>query len=139
MEEFKFHQRRLESGLLWQLRIAAADERGGFGVVLGLGVGFGVGVLGGLGRFLGGYGGFGVGVLGGLAGFGFVGGLAGLGIVQWWVGGSVGGFRVVWWWVGGLADDRNNKVAKELREKGIKADYYHADMEVRDRENVHTR
>lgn len=31
------------------------------------------------------------------------------------------------------------QVAKELREKGIKADYYHADMEVRDRENVHLR
>ncbi|XP_057518558.1 ATP-dependent DNA helicase Q-like 2 isoform X1 [Amaranthus tricolor] len=31
------------------------------------------------------------------------------------------------------------QVAKELRERGIKADYYHADMEVRDRENVHLR
>ncbi|KMT11509.1 hypothetical protein BVRB_5g108290 isoform C [Beta vulgaris subsp. vulgaris] len=31
------------------------------------------------------------------------------------------------------------QVAKELRERGIKADYYHADMEVKDRENVHLR
>ncbi|XP_021768372.1 mediator of RNA polymerase II transcription subunit 34 isoform X1 [Chenopodium quinoa] len=31
------------------------------------------------------------------------------------------------------------QVAKELREKRIKADFYHADMEVRDRENVHMR
>ncbi|XP_056687301.1 ATP-dependent DNA helicase Q-like 2 isoform X2 [Spinacia oleracea] len=31
------------------------------------------------------------------------------------------------------------QVAKELREKGIKADHYHADMEVRDRESVHMR
>ncbi|KAH9607511.1 hypothetical protein KSS87_017441 [Heliosperma pusillum] len=31
------------------------------------------------------------------------------------------------------------QVAKELRERGIKADYYHADMDVKDRENVHLR
>ncbi|XP_074270331.1 ATP-dependent DNA helicase Q-like 2 [Silene latifolia] len=31
------------------------------------------------------------------------------------------------------------QVAKELRERGIKADYYHADMDVKDRENVHSR
>uniref|UniRef100_A0A7C8YKK4 ATP-dependent DNA helicase n=1 Tax=Opuntia streptacantha TaxID=393608 RepID=A0A7C8YKK4_OPUST len=31
------------------------------------------------------------------------------------------------------------QVAKELRERGIKADYYHADMDVREREHVHMR
>ncbi|XP_057799121.1 ATP-dependent DNA helicase Q-like 2 isoform X1 [Salvia miltiorrhiza] len=31
------------------------------------------------------------------------------------------------------------QVAKELRERGIKADYYHADMDVHVREKVHTR
>ncbi|GAB4857919.1 Werner syndrome ATP-dependent helicase [Ancistrocladus abbreviatus] len=31
------------------------------------------------------------------------------------------------------------QVARELRERGIKADYYHADMDVNDRENVHMR
>ncbi|RAL52290.1 hypothetical protein DM860_016139 [Cuscuta australis] len=31
------------------------------------------------------------------------------------------------------------QIAKELHERGIKSDYYHADMDVRDRENVHMR
>ena len=31
------------------------------------------------------------------------------------------------------------QVAKELRERGISADYYHADMDVNAREKVHIR
>lgn len=34
---------------------------------------------------------------------------------------------------------QESQVAKELRERGISADYYHADMDVNARQKVHMR